>query len=77
VRLSPKDRKSWPLFECDPSGHYSTSTISNPCAFVRAISLACAQLPRNTTVTRPCVLAARRIVVAADLLAGRDGERIE
>jgi hypothetical protein len=26
------------------------------CTFVRAMSVACAQLPRNTTVTRPHVL---------------------
>ena len=35
---------------------YATSTSSSPCTFVRATSVACAQLPRNTTVTRPCVL---------------------
>ena len=32
---------------------YATSTSSSPCTFVRATSVACAQLPRNTTVTRP------------------------
>ena len=37
-------------------GNYATSTSSSPCTFVRAISVACAQLPRNATVTRPCVL---------------------
>ena len=40
-----------------PHGNlYATSTSSSPCTFVRAMSVACAQLPRNTTVTRPCVL---------------------
>lgn len=35
---------------------YTTSTSSNPCRFVRAISVGWVQLPRTTTVTRPCVL---------------------
>lgn len=35
---------------------YATSTSSIPCTFVRAISVAYAQLPRNATVTRPRVL---------------------
>lgn len=40
----------------DCSTPYATSTSSSPCTFVRAMSVACAQFPRNTTVTRPCVL---------------------
>ena len=43
-----------PDVRCNHS--YATSTSSNACKFVRAISVACAQLPRKTKVIRPCVL---------------------
>ena len=34
----------------------ATSTSSRPCTLDRASSVICAQLPRKTTVTRPCML---------------------
>ena len=36
--------------------HYATSSSCSPWTFVRARSVACAQVPQNTTVTQPCVL---------------------